>query len=907
MSAATVILLSLAYLLVLFGAAFWCERNTKLSELVRNSPYVYALSLAAYCTAWTYYGSVGRAATTGIGFLPIYLGPTLMAPLWYIILKKIILICKEQRLTSIADFISSRYGKRASIGALVTIIAILGVIPYISLQLKAIASSFDVLVKDFSAFGFYPENTPILSDTAFYIACILILFTILFGTRHAETTEQNEGLVAAVTIESVIKLFAFLSAGIFVTWFVFDGFADIFSKAYQIENLRKLFTFSEQTITGTDWLVLTVLSMFAVLLLPRQFHLSVVENTKVEYVDKAIWLFPLYLFIINIFVIPIALGGLMLFQSGSVNPDTFVLSIPLSQGNYVLAMFVFIGGFSAATSMVIVATIALTIMFSNSILMPFLLRAKLIHPKDEYDLQKSLIHFRRLIIACIIMMAYAYYKVVGTKYSLVSIGLISFTAIAQFAPAVIGGLFWKYANYKGAITGLLAGFLIWAYTLPIPNLAENGIIGSHWVDHGLFNYVLLKPYALFGVSGMGTISQAFFWSILINTSLFCAISLLTKQSAIEVAQADIFVDAGKHIQQKTTKPIWKRSADFEGIKVMLYRFLGVEKTDQQLQHYAQTNQIQLNNIEAADSQLIAFSEKLLSGVIGSAAARIVINSSVQEENLSLQEVIHVIDETQQIISYNKQLKQKSEELQKVTNQLQNANKRLTELDQLKDDFITTVTHELRTPITAIKSLSKIIYDEEDLNEHKRNKFLSVIINESDRIARLVSDVLDLEKMETGKAIWNFERINFNNIVEGSIEALKPTIAKKNIQLNLSISIETIWLKADHDRLKQVMLNLLSNAIKFCPNNRGKIDVSLEKNGHYAMLKVKDNGIGISENDQQHIFDRFTQFGELKKTKPTGSGLGLSISKKIIEEHQGKIKVESELDKGSVFLVEIPYI
>jgi len=733
------------------------------------------------------------------------------------------------------------------------------------------------------------------------------LFTILFGTRHAETTEQNEGLVAAVTIESIIKLIAFLSAGIFVTWYVFNGFGDIFSKAYQQEALRKLFTFSEETITGTDWFVLTILSMFAILLLPRQFHLSVVENANVDYVDKAIWLFPLYLFVINIFVIPIALGGLMLFQSGSVNPDTFVLSIPLSQGNNVLALFVFIGGFSAATSMVIVATIALTIMFSNSILMPFLLRAKLINPKDEYDLQNTLIHFRRLIIACIIMMAYFYYKIVGTQYSLVSIGLISFTAIAQFAPAVIGGLFWKYANYKGALTGLLAGFFIWAYTLPLPNLAENGIIGYNWVQHGLFNFTFLKPYALFGVTGMGTISQAFFWSILINSLLFCAVSLLTKQSAIEVAQADIFVNAGKFAEQKTTKPIWQRSADFDHIKVMLYRFLGVEKTNQQLQHYAQQHQLQLKNIEAADSQLIAYSEKLLSGVIGSAAARIIIHSTVQEENLSLQEVIHVIDETQQIISYNKQLEQKSNELQQVTHQLQNANNRLTELDQLKDDFITTVTHELRTPITAIKSLSKIIYDDQNLNEHRRNKFLSVIVSESDRIARLVSDVLDLEKMETGKAIWNFSKVNFNNILNASIESLKPTISKKNIQLNLSIAIEDIWLKADHDRLMQVVLNLLSNAVKFCPDVRGKINVSLVKNGQYAILKIKDNGIGINKNDQQHIFDRFTQFGELKKTKPTGSGLGLSISKKIIEEHHGYIKVVSEINKGSEFLVEIPYI
>lgn len=356
---------ALIYLCLLFGVAYYAEYRQRQNKSLINNPYVYALSLAVYCTAWTYYGSVGQASTRGIEFLAVYIGPTITAALFWPVLRKIIRICKTQRINSLADFISTRYGKNFSLAVVVTVLCMIGIIPYIALQLKAISSSMHILS------GTTPHTglIGILQDNTLYIAIALVAFIILFGTRSIDASEKHEGLVAAVAFESIIKLLAFLVAGIFVTFGLFNGFGDIFTKAAANEDLAKLFRFNGEG-AYTTWTGLVLLSMLAVVFLPRQFQLGVVENVQENHLKKAIWLFPLYLFLITLFVLPIAFGGKLLMGDTGVNADTYVLALPLQHGAGLLSLFIFIGGFSAASSMIIVETIAISTMMSNNIATP---------------------------------------------------------------------------------------------------------------------------------------------------------------------------------------------------------------------------------------------------------------------------------------------------------------------------------------------------------------------------------------------------------------------------------------------------------------------------------------------------------------------------------------------------------
>ena len=492
-----ILLCSFAYLGVLFAIAFYGDKRADAGRSIIANPYIYALSMAVYATSWTYYGSVGRAAASGVGFLPIYIGPTLMAALWWLVLRKMIRISKANRITSIADFIASRYGKSALLGGIVTIIAVIGVIPYIALQLKAVSSSFTILLQ-------YPEvaaaarvaATDVTRDTALYVALLLAAFTILFGTRHLDATERHEGMVAAIAFESLVKLLGFLGVGVFVTFGMYHGFADIFDRARALPALQELLTLGGAAGTYSSWTALVLLSMLSIMFLPRQFQISVVENVNEDHVTKAIWLFPLYLFAINIFVLPIAFGGLMQFPDGGVDADTFVLTLPMIDKREALALFVFIGGLSAATGMVIVETIALSTMICNDLVMPFLLRWKALALATRSDLSGLLLGIRRGAIVLLMILGYAYYRVAGEAYALVSIGLVSFAAVAQFAPAMLGGMYWKRGTRNGAIAGLALGFVVWAYTLLLPSFAKSGWLPLAFVDQGWFGIALLRPQQL---------------------------------------------------------------------------------------------------------------------------------------------------------------------------------------------------------------------------------------------------------------------------------------------------------------------------------------------------------------------------------------------------------------------------
>ena len=429
-----VVVVSVAYLGLLFAIAYFGDRRADRHRSIIANGYVYALSLGVYATSWTYYGSVGRAASTGVGFLPIYLGATITAALWWLVLRKIIRICKQNRITSLADFAAARYGKSALLGGLVTVVAMFGIVPYIALQLKAISNSFTVLRGESMAAG--APDPPVFTDTALYVALILAAFTIVFGTRHLDATERHEGMVAAVAFESVVKLVAFLAVGFYVCYAMFDGVGDLFGRAQADPDLSQLLV-----LGGFDeyrsWLWLIVLSMLAVLLLPRQWQVAVVENVDERHIRTATWVFPLYLLLINVFVLPIAIAGLVSFAPGAVNPDAFVLALPLVDQRAGLTLLVFVGGLAAATGMVVVETIALATMVSNSLLLPILLR-RVDALAEHWDLGRSILRIRRVTIVGLLLLGYAYFRMAGESLNLVSIGLISFAAVAQFAPAILG-------------------------------------------------------------------------------------------------------------------------------------------------------------------------------------------------------------------------------------------------------------------------------------------------------------------------------------------------------------------------------------------------------------------------------------------------------------------------------------
>ena len=904
---ALIVVLSFGYVGLLFALAYYGDKRADAGRSIIANPYIYTLSLAVYCTSWTFYGSVGRAATSGIGFLPIYLGPTLMAALWWYVLLKLIRISKAHRITSIADFIASRYGKSHLLGGLVTIIAVLGIVPYIALQLKAISASFSIILQ-------YPtealvidsfSDLPFLHDNTFYIAMLLAAFTILFGTRHLDATERHEGLVAAIAFESVVKLVAFIAVGCFVTYGMYDGFSDVFRKAAALPEFNALLNQGSATGNYTNWLSLTVLSMLAIILLPRQFQVAVVENVDERHLNKAIWLFPLYLLAINIFVLPIALGGLMHFPAGTVDADTFVLTLPMTERVTWLALLAFIGGLSAATGMVIVETIALSTMVCNDLVMPILLRWKYLRLTERRDLSGLLLGIRRGAIIVVLALGYGFFYLAGEAYALVSIGLISFSAVAQFAPAMLGGLFWKGGTRLGALWGLTAGFLVWLYTLLLPSFAKSGWLPITFLTEGIFGIDLLKPQQLFGLQDLDDISHCLFWSMIANIGLYVTISLWRRPTATEHGQANLFVDVLRYVAAGSGSRFWRGSATVIDLQTLLGRFIGPERAHEAFAAYARSQGVQQIEKLTANAVLVHYVESQIAGAIGSASARDMVASVVDEEPLALDEVMAIIDEASQALAYSRQLEEKSRELQSATDELRKANQRLQELDRLKDDFISTVTHELRTPLTSIRAFSEILSDNPQLDQAQRGKFLGIITRESERLTRLINQVLDLAKLESGAADWHPSEMDMREVIEEATTALSQIYKERNIRLELQLPENSPPVTADRDRVMQVVLNLLSNAANFCDKPDSRVCVALVQRPDALQIDVSDNGIGISPADQAIIFEKFRQVSDMPAGKPKGSGLGLAISREIIEHFGGRLWVDSTPGLGSRFSFTLP--
>ena len=894
---------SVAYLGLLFAIAYYGDRRADRRRSIISNGYIYALSVCVYATSWTYYGSVGRAATTGIGFLPIYLGPTIMAVVWWLVLRKIIRICKRYRITSLADFVSSRYGKSRALGELVTVIAVVGIVPYIALQLKAISNTFTILRGRPDLATGVATNPPVLADTALYVALLLAAFTIVFGTRHLDATERHEGMVAAIAFESLVKLVAFLAVGAYVTFGLFGGFGDLFGRAQDSPELAGLLTFGE-TQSYASWLWLIVLSMFAILLLPRQWQVAVVENVDERHIKTASWLFPLYLLLINIFVMPIAIAGLLTFGDGGAGGDAYVLALPMADQQAALALLVFIGGLSAATGMVIVETIALSTMVSNSLVLPALLRygGGLV---ERRDLGPLILGIRRAAIVVILLLGFAYFRLAGESLALVSIGLISFAAVAQFAPAIFGGLYWRGATGVGAIWGLAAGFAVWAYTLPLPSLVGTGVVPASFIEEGPFGFGALAPHALFGLDGLDPVSHSMLWSMLVNVGLFVGLSLTGRRKSAEHVQASTFVDVFTPLGREADPRLWRGTVSVDELRGLLGRFLGPDGARAAFASYAVRTGTDVSPTAGADADLVHHVETLLAGAVGSASARFMVASVVDEEPLAVSEVVQILDETSQVLAYSRALERKSEELELATSELRGANSRLQELDRLKDDFVSTISHELRTPLTSIRAFSEILLENPDLDTDERAGYLQIVVDETERLTRLINQVLDLSKLESGNAEWQIAYVDLGQVLTTSMQATAQIFSERRVVLEMEVPEPAPVVRADADRLVQVMLNLLSNAVKFCPPGSGRVQVVVDTHDGFVRIDVSDNGSGVADEDQDAIFEKFRQGGDTRTNRPPGTGLGLPISRQIVDHLGGRLWVESTPGQGATFSFELP--
>jgi Na+/proline symporter/nitrogen-specific signal transduction histidine kinase len=889
-------LIAVTYLGILFLIAYLAESSKKKGASIINNGYVYALSMAVYCTAWTYYGSVGRASTHGIEFLTIYLGPTLAAVLFWPVLRKIVRISKQQRISSLADLASTRYGKNFSIALLVTLICVLGIIPYIALQLKAISTSFDLLTAT------QGSSNSMLTDSTVYFTLLMGLFIMLYGTRSIDAAEQHEGLVAAIAFESIIKLIAFVAAGLFVTYGIFNGVTDIFTQAASHITLKNRLQLDPQS-SYMGWFSMMLLSMFAVILLPRQFQVGVVENVNEKHIQKASWLFPLYLFCINLFVLPIALGGSLLSSQTGAEADLFVLSLPLSQGYQALSLFIFIGGFSAATSMIIVETIALTTMISNNIVLPLLFAQNKFSSEAARLSGSKILWIRRLSILLVLGLALAYDKLVAQKFSLVSTGLVSFAAVAQLAPAVLGGLYWKTASKNGAIAGMLTGFSIWFFTLVLPSMERSGLLPTSITTEGLFHLSWLKPESLFGIQELDPVSQGVFWSLFLNAFIFILTSIYSRKEAEEIYQASVFADVFLQGQTPHHRLAWKGQTTPKELQELLIPFVGKEKAEKGIQTFASRNKIELHSSNA-DPQLLAYTERILSGIIGSASAHILVSSVAKAESLSIDEVFHMLRESQQLLGLNKELRRQSTALTKAKEQLTLANQQLKAMDEVKDEFLYTVTHEIRTPLTSIRAMAEIMQDNPDLEPAQKEQFLEAIIQEAERLSHLITQVLNLERYESGRQKLDIRSVDMNSLLRDVARSTKALQLEKNIQLKWQIPDSMLLVQCDPDLIQQVVYNLLSNAIKFTPDH-GQITLMARFDYDELELRVCDEGPGVSADVKDLIFDKFFQAKNQTLKKPQGSGLGLAICKKIIDLHQGKIGVESDGKKGACFIFTLP--
>ena len=864
------VLVCFTYVFFLFLVAYLVERRAARGRVAwLRSPLVYTLSLSIYCTAWTFYGAVGYAARSGLEFLTIYLGPTLVFIGWWWVLRKLVRIGRQHRVTSIGDLISSRYGKSNLLGVMVTVLAVVAATPYIALQLQSVTLSFGVFASDTPEGWALPDR----NATAIWVAVGLALFTVLFGTRNLDAKEQHHGIVTAIAVEAVVKLVALLAVGIFVVWGLADGPADMAGRI----TASKIAAWNLQP---GRWFGIIFLAAAAVICLPRMFQVLVVEDGDERHLARASWAFPLYLFLMSLFIVPIAVLGLERLPAGS-NPDMFVLTLPLAAGQGGLALLAFLGGFSSATSMVIIEAIALSTMVSNHIVMPLWLRFR---PQMAVsgDLRRIVLLARRLSIAGVLALGYGYFRLSGGSTALAAIGLISFAGVAQVLPAMLGGIFWRGATRVGAAAGLGIGFVTWAYTMFLPSFGSGGVISAQVFSDGLFGIIWLRPQALFGVDGMDPLLHAVFWSMVLNTVAFILGSLLTFPGPEERLQGAAFVNV---FEAGNTGPRpWARGqAEPEALLVMSQRILG----DAALGLFATEAKAQGKEgyLPDASPEFVDQLERRLAGSVGAATAHAMISQLVGGDRVSVEDLMAVANESAQIMEYSGRLEAQQIELSRTAGALREANAKLMQVSVQKDAFLSQISHELRTPMTSIRAFSELLM-EGDAPVQVVSAQAGIIHTEAIRLTRLLDDLLDLSVLENGSVQLDLGVCNLAVMIDRAFVAAGSFTAERGFLVARNAADEDVFLHTDADRLVQVFINLITNVRKYCDVAQPRLRIVVRQKAGRVTIDFIDNGTALPKAAQGVIFEKFARLTD--PARAGGAGLGLAICREVMANLGGSI-------------------
>jgi Na+/proline symporter/nitrogen-specific signal transduction histidine kinase len=879
------VLACFAYVVVLFCVAFLVERRADEGAAGwLRSPLVYTLSLSVYCTAWTFYGATGYAARSGLEYLTIYLGPTLVFVGWWWVLRKLVRIGRTARVTSIADLISARFGKSNTLGVIVTLLCVVASTPYIALQLQSISLSFAVFAQDVPSALAGPGPA-----TALWVAAGLALFTILFGTRKLDANEQHVGVVTAIAVEAVVKLVALVAVGVFVVWGLAGGPAEMIARI-------DASAIADWDLVPSRWAGLIFTATAAVICLPRMFQVLVVENVDERHLGTAAWAFPLYLFAMSLFVVPIAVIGLQRMPAGA-NPDLFVLTLPLAEGQGALAMLAFLGGFSAATSMVIVEALALATMVSNHVVMPVWLWLR---PQAAVsgDVRGIVILARRLSIAAVVALGYGYYRVSGGGAALASIGLIAFAGVAQMLPALLGGIFWRGATRSGAVAGLLIGFAVWAYTLFLPSFGPGAALSAAVLENGPLGIGWLRPQALFGVSAMDPLLHAVFWSLMLNAAAFALVSIVTFPAPVERMQGVAFVNV---FEAGPGPDGWAPgAAEPEALLVSAQRILGAEAAQALFEAEARA-QGKAGMLPDPTPAFLAALERRLAGSVGSATAHAMLAQVAGNAAVSVEDLMAVANEAAQIMEYSARLEAREAELTRTAGALREANEKLTALSVQKDAFLSQISHELRTPMTSIRAFSELLRDGA-VPPDQQPRTAGIIHAEAVRLTRLLDDLLDLSVLEGGAVQLNLGLVRLRDLIDRALAATAHVRPDRAMAVSRDGVAEDLYVRTDGDRLQQVLINLIANARKYCDAAEPALRIAVRHRAGRITIDVIDNGAGIPKQKQALIFEKFARLAD--SSGAGGAGLGLAICREVMANLGGNVAYLPG-QGGAAFRVTLP--
>ncbi len=918
LDAATVLFVIALYMVGLLLVALWAERRSLGDRTGFQGPVVYSLSLAVFCTAWTYYGSVGTAATSGALFLTTYLGPTLAAILWWTVLRKLVRIKNAYRITSIADLISARYNRSQRLAALVTAMAFIGTVPYIALQFKAIESSFVIITASSDQ-----ADSWISRHGGLMVPVMIVVFTIVMGIRRVDPTERHPGMMIALSIECMVKLIAFLAVGLFVTYWVHGGFGDIIGR---INDTWQDHFFGPSGRGHPDselWGTYTILSMSAVMFLPRQFHVAVVENRDESHIKMAMWLFPLYMFLINIFVFPIAAGGLLAGYAPSY-ADTFVLQLPISQGQKWLSVLVFVGGFSAATGMIMVCSMTMATMLTNHIVLPVVRWVR-----GLGFLRRHLLGGRWVVVAVFVGLGYWLQRYIAGTYMLQNIGVISFAAVLQFAPPILGGLFWVRGTERGAFLGLLGGSAIWGYTLLLPAFVRSGWLLPTILD-GPFGLAFLRPEHLFGIESMHHMTQTVFLSLTLNVSLYVIGSLVSGPNDEEQRMADEFVgilsERGRRGLRQGTEASVECTRKRRMIEDLFQQYFGYPRAvvlaGQCVDEAGLDGRNHISLFELAE--LRSKVEKTLAGSIGAPEAhRAVLDHFVftPEEERELSEAYGEIltrlkvtpEELEDKIDYykarEKLLSLHAAELETLvrerTKDLHTAQEELIKREKLSvlGQLTAFVSHELRNPLGVIRSSVYILARRVQDNDPRTERHLKKIEREVSRCDSIVEELLAYTRGRRHVPLT----ADFNPWLKVVLEQLG---SPDGIALLYDPAPDLPPVRFDQEKIRSAITNLISNSVEAVKarleHDNGDthafvpaVEVLTSRRGDYLRIEVRDNGIGMSEEIEQLAFE------PLFTTRARGTGLGLPIVAQVAEEHGGSVTLSSRPNRGTTVAFEIP--